>query len=115
MPKVPEGDALRAEEEVCHEAQGKRHLDKDPKVECLVRRKRLTSGPHHRRLDKAVEMGELSTKIKDGEPSSSVRERVMEEAQSGVPKMIDVKGHLSRPDLGADWGAQVRTGARTNV
>ena len=72
-------------------------------------------GPHHRCLDEAIETGELSTEIEAGEPSSLVRARVMEEAQNGVPKMIDVEGHLSGPNSSVGQGTQVRMGVWTDV
>ena len=111
MPKTFEGDVLRAKEEVRHKAQGKRHLDKDPRVECLVRRKRLTSGPHRRCLDEAIEMGKLSTEIEAREPSSLVWARVMKEARSGVSKMIDIEGHLLGPNSSIVGACRSRRGS----
>ena len=73
-------------------------MNEDPRVECIVRRKRLTSGLHRWRSDEAIETDNLSTKIEAGEPSSSIRARVTEEAQSGILEMVDIEDHLLRSD-----------------
>ena len=62
MSKVAEVEAPSTEVARC-EARGKRHSKEDPGTEGLIRRKRLTLGPHRRHPGEAMEVDGLSTGV----------------------------------------------------